>query len=337
MRRIGTHSGTFHCDEALAVFMLRTLPAWKGAVVVRSRDEAELNSCDIQVDVGGVYDAAALRFDHHQRGFEQYFGEFKSTKLSSAGLIYRHYGMDVLRAVLGDAVDVSKIYSRVYSEFIEGVDAIDNGVTQYDGGKRIYKNHTDLGSRVGRLNPRWNEPKEGFDENERFFRAVELTGEEFVHAAKDAAFSWLPGRSIVERCMASRRSFHESGEILLLDQFCPWGDHLFECERVEGPDAPKIKYIIFADTGGASWRVRAAPLESESFKNRLPLPEPWRGLRDAELDAATGINGCVFVHATGFIGGNHTREGALAMAVLALSWDAKSSESKRPKVSEQLQ
>jgi uncharacterized UPF0160 family protein len=33
----------------------------------------------------------------------------------------------------------------------------------------------------------------------------------------------------------------------------------------------------------------------------------------------TGIPGCIFVHANGFIGGNKTKEGALAMARAALA------------------
>lgn len=48
--------------------------------------------------------------------------------------------------------------------------------------------------------------------------------------------------------------------------------------------------------------------------HRLPLPEAWRGLRDEALSELAGIPGCVFVHASGFIGGNQTREGALEMA-----------------------
>jgi hypothetical protein len=32
---IGTHSGTFHCDEALACFLLKTLPEYRGASILR--------------------------------------------------------------------------------------------------------------------------------------------------------------------------------------------------------------------------------------------------------------------------------------------------------------
>ena len=52
--------------------------------------------------------------------------------------------------------------------------------------------------------------------------------------------------------------------------------------------------------------------------HRLPLPEAWRGLRGAELDQVAGIPNCVFVHSSGFIGGNETFEGALKMAAASL-------------------
>jgi uncharacterized UPF0160 family protein len=44
------------------------------------------------------------------------------------------------------------------------------------------------------------------------------------------------------------------------------------------------------------------------------LPKAWWGLRDAELSTASGIPGGVFVHASGFIGGNDTEEGVVEMA-----------------------
>lgn len=69
--RIGTHSGVFHCDDALACFMLKCLPKFKDAEIIRSRDESKLAECDVVVDVGGIYDPATQRFDHHQRGFTE--------------------------------------------------------------------------------------------------------------------------------------------------------------------------------------------------------------------------------------------------------------------------
>ena len=62
------------------------------------------------------------------------------------------------------------------------------------------------------------------------------------------------------------------------------------------------------------FRVQCVPKEGSSFANRKNLL--WAGLRDEELSKASGIPGGVFVHVTGFIGGNLSKEGALREAPL---------------------
>lgn len=56
MARIGTHSGSFHCDEALGCFLLRKVPEFSNAEIVRSRDPEVLSGLDVVIDVGGVYE-----------------------------------------------------------------------------------------------------------------------------------------------------------------------------------------------------------------------------------------------------------------------------------------
>ena len=34
-KKIGTHNGVFHCDEVLACYMLKKLPQYKDATIVR--------------------------------------------------------------------------------------------------------------------------------------------------------------------------------------------------------------------------------------------------------------------------------------------------------------
>lgn len=70
------------------VFLLHNLPDFPLALK-RTRDPAVLETCDIVVDVGSVYDESKQRFDHHQRGFTEIFGHGFVTKLSSAGLVYK--------------------------------------------------------------------------------------------------------------------------------------------------------------------------------------------------------------------------------------------------------
>lgn len=51
---------------------------------------------------------------------------------------------------------------------------------------------------------------------------------------------------------------------------------------------------------------------------RVFLDKDWWGVRDADLSKVADIEGCIFCHATGFIGGNKTRYGALQMAIRSL-------------------
>ena len=61
--------------------MLKCLPQFEKAAVVRTRKPDVLASCHMVVDVGALYDAAALRFDHHQREFTGVLDGYQ-TKLS---------------------------------------------------------------------------------------------------------------------------------------------------------------------------------------------------------------------------------------------------------------
>ena len=67
--------------------MLKILPDWADATVVRTRDPDALKECDIVVDVGGVYDPASLRFDHHQKGFETKLDGYDCTKVPLAAAL----------------------------------------------------------------------------------------------------------------------------------------------------------------------------------------------------------------------------------------------------------
>eukprot|EP00735_Rhodelphis_limneticus_P012324 TRINITY_DN5556_c0_g1::TRINITY_DN5556_c0_g1_i1::g.9416::m.9416 TRINITY_DN5556_c0_g1::TRINITY_DN5556_c0_g1_i1::g.9416 ORF type:complete len:355 (+),score=77.93,sp/Q55G91/U160_DICDI/49.84/1e-111,UPF0160/PF03690.8/8.7e-131 TRINITY_DN5556_c0_g1_i1:57-1067(+) len=316
--RIGTHNGSFHVDEAMACWMLKQLPLFSAAEVVRTRDPEVLKTMDVVVDVGGVYEPENMRFDHHQREFTTTFSDKHPIKLSSAGLIYKHFGRDVIQALAGNplqADELEVVYNKIYTALIESLDAIDNGVSQYEGNvKPKYKISTDLSARVGRLNPRWNETHQDYDS--RFARAMQMAGEEFLAFVENYVHSWLPARHIVVDAIQARTNTCPSGNIAVLAQACPWQDHLLTLEEELGL-TDKIIYMIYPDTNG-SWRVQAVPVATGSFQSRLALPEPWRGVRDNALSELTGIPGGIFVHATGFIGGNQTKEGAVEMALKAL-------------------
>ncbi|TIB62349.1 hypothetical protein E3P78_02363 [Wallemia ichthyophaga] len=343
-KTIGTHNGVFHADEALAVFLLRLLPEYKAsrrfcrkllsqlttnAAVTRTRDINILNQMDIVVDVGDVYDHDKKRYDHHYRGFNEVFGHNHNTKLSSAGLIYKHYGKKIISGHLGwneDEERTLQIWLKVYREFIEALDAIDNGVSLYPTVENLpeaaYRNRTDLSSRVGKLNSNWNEEFTEQSQMVRFEEASKLTGKEFLESVDQYAKVWLPARDIVVDALSKRNQVDDSGKIILFETFCPWIDHYFELEHL---DQFQIKqgeeplYALLPD-GSKGWRVRGIPPNSTTFALRKPLPEPWRGLRDERLAEVSGVPGTIFCHASGFIGGNDTFEGALEMARKAVQF-----------------
>ena len=287
--RICTHSGSFHADESLAVYLLRLLPKFQGSQLVRSRNPTDWEESDIVVDVGGKYDGGIKWFDHHQREFSETFSQNFQTKLSSAGLIYKHFGKEIIQHVLDlkKPSDIELLYLKVYKEFIEAIDANDNGINNYpsDVEKKFNDKNLGLPALVSHLNPAWNVDPVDKDFDEAFEKASELMGLAFLNLVKGYGQLWLPARDIVEEAFKSR----------------------FDT----------IKFVLFSDSS-SKWRISTVPVTSTSFEFRFGLPEPWRGVRDEELSKLTGVDGCIFVHAAGFIGGAETQDAVMELARLAL-------------------
>jgi len=324
---IGTHSGIFHCDEILACFMLRQLPRFAGAKIVRSRDDKVLKECDIVVDVGGEFDKDRNLFDHHQKSFQHSLSSLRpefpnyNVRLSSAGLIYTYFGEEVIAEILKTKCGLNieqqvlkKIFEKVYQGLIQEIDGIDNGVPMYDGEPQ-YRISSDISSRVGRFNSTWNST-DAFDVQSQFEKAMVIAGEEFVDRVLYYGTVWYPARSIVAESLESRFSVHESGEIIDFKQICPWKDHLFDLE-IENSLEGVVKYVLFCG-GTGDYRAACVPNKPGSFVCRKFLHKQWRGVREQDLQKISGIEGATFVHATGFIGGCKTRDGALEMAVKSL-------------------
>ncbi|XP_055851622.1 MYG1 protein [Episyrphus balteatus] len=324
---IGTHSGTFHCDEVLACFMIKQLPAYSDAKIIRSRDDKVLDECDMVIDVGGVFNHDAKRYDHHQKTFQESlsslrpeFGENFKIRLSSAGLIYTFYGEDVIQELLKKngneeltPSDLKAVYKQIYKSLIQEIDGIDNGVPMFDG-EPAYTISTHLSARIGNLNPSWEIVD--YDLDDIFQKAMETAGKEFTQIVMSFATSWIKARSHVRKAIENAKNVHKSGEILELQQFCPWKHHLADLEK-EYNIVGVPKYVLFNEKPG-SWRVICVPNSPSSFVCRKFLMESWRGFRDEELSKLAGLPGLIFVHHTGFVGGADTRESVLQMAIKSL-------------------
>ncbi|VDK39356.1 unnamed protein product [Taenia asiatica] len=336
--KLGTHNGVFHCDELLALAMLRQLPEYRDAELVRSRDPARLQDCDVLFDVGAEFDPDRHRYDHHQTSFDKTIKDFYPdlkpvVKLSSAGLIYVHFGKRVIASILGeestDSNVVRAIFPFLYATFISEIDGIDNGVPTAPV-PLTYSIHTNLSARVDRFNPSWNKSDE--DETECFIRAFKLVESEFVSTVRDLAETWYPAYNIVKDSLLSRHSVHPSGAILHLAQACPWKSHFFELEKevlgitdcdvdknTDFKGRPVFVIVERKSDGERQFSLISIPCQPNlPFSNRVPLVAAWAGKRDEELSELVGLSGCVFVHTSLFLGINKTFDGALQMAVISL-------------------
>ncbi|KAG7558304.1 hypothetical protein FFLO_02774 [Filobasidium floriforme] len=338
-KTIGTHSGTFHADESLGVSMLRKTAEYKDADLTRTRDPKVLDTLDIVIDVGGVYDPARNRYDHHQREFDEVFGdgtfpypsskvggrqleegkEF-SIKLSSAGLVWKHFGKHIINTMYGWAEDDEKtqtIWLKMYSSFVQAIDANDNGISMYDtDAKPRYSDSTNLPGRVRDLNPRWNEESNDTLLDQKFEEASKMAGDEFFRKLDFYVNAWIPARELVKTAIDSRFEVDSSGQIMVFHQSMPWKDHFFDLEEQIKPEK-EILYVLYPESSEkpeGKWRIQCVSVRADSFKNRKDMPDAWKGVRDQALSDVSGIEGCIFVHASGFTGGNNTKDGALKMA-----------------------
>jgi len=87
---------------------------------------------------------------------------YRGIKLSSAGLIYKHYGREVITNAVKEnwgqelSKDIlDKVHSNLYNKLIVEVDANDNGIAEAD--RMRFKSRTGLADRIARYNPRWGD------------------------------------------------------------------------------------------------------------------------------------------------------------------------------------
>lgn len=323
----------FHCDEVLANVMLRYTQEYSQAALIRTRAQEVLDQLDIVTDVGSVFDPSKNRFDHHQRSFNMAWhedenkpaveGEPFKIKLSSAGLVYKYFGKEILATILKEVWpestysegELEKIYQKLYKNFILEVDAMDNGVKI--AAEQNYHVNTNLGTRVSRFNKPWNAPA-SFKQNEQFRLAMRVAEEELLWHIYSISQVFWPARKQVEEAWAGRETFYPSGEFMYIENSCPWKDHLYNLEIENGKEGI-IKFVFYKD-GRGMYRVQTVAPKCSGYDMRVPLCKAWRGLRAEELKVVAGeLQDIEFVHHSGFIGGTYNLQTALKMAELSIA------------------
>jgi len=296
-----THNGVFHADDVFAVAALEILHPWLR--LVRTRDEAVIATADYVVDVGGVYDPADNRFDHHQRG--RAGARDNGVLYSSFGLVWKKFGPGVVEA-LGVRRDAAEHVAALVDEaLVQGIDALDNGQGELLGAPGLVQ-PLSISHLISGTNPVWCEDASPKAFDDAFWLAASVA--RFV-LEREVASAWAKVRA-EERVLEAVRLSRGSRIILLLSGGMPWQETVVN-------HAPEAWFVVFQSPEG-TWMAQCVPDALGSFGKRKALPEEWAGLRDAEFQARTGVKDGVFCHPGLFICGAASQEGALELALLAV-------------------
>ena len=284
-KTIATHNGNFHADDVFSIAALKSIfPTFK---LIRTRDLELIAKADIVLDVGGVYDADADRFDHHQRGGA---GERENgIPYSSFGLIWQKYGLEICQGDQDTA-------NAVDAGLVSNIDAIDCGHVE-----GVIKGIT-LSQTISMFNPTWQEDSHFdtcFDEAVDFASRV-LT--RFIASANGG----ISAKAIVAKAIENA----EDPRVIVLEKYTPW-------KRTVHALSEKALYMIYPSQTG-QWRIQTVPVEPGSFEDRKSLPKQWAGLSDKELKEVTGIDDAMFCHNGLFIAGAESFESTMKMASIAL-------------------
>jgi uncharacterized UPF0160 family protein len=289
--RVATHPGTFHADDVFAVAVLGLLHG--PPEVVRTRDAAAQEDCDVRIDVGGRSDPSTGDFDHHQKGGA---GErANGIRYASFGLVWRAYG----EQLAGSAEAARAIDARL----VQGVDANDTGQTITESLVDDIRPMTVSGV-VAAMNPAWDEELTADEEDARFAEAVALATRILDRELAGAA-AFARAQRLVREAIGRA----DDPRIIELDRNMPWREAV-----VTG--APDALYVMYPKSDG--WGMQAVPRELGAFANRRDLPEAWAGLSGEDLVAVTGVPDAVFCHSARFYVSAASREGIAELARRAL-------------------
>lgn len=293
MTVIITHDGKFHADDCFAVAALLMLE--KGARVVRTRAIQKILTGDFVVDVGGVSDERANRFDHHQVGGagKRPLKQGKSgIPYAAFGLVWKKFGKKLCGNI--------RTASRVEETLVIPIDANDNGIdlsVPAFPGSAPYE----ISDVIRAFNPTWQE--EDVLLNKRFTEAVFFAGKIIEREIKRAE-AFVAGQKKVKAAYREARD----KRLVVLDGDYSWKDALAQF--------PEPLYVVHPQNG--TWRLYAVRDNPHRFENRKNLPKNWAGLRDKELAKATGVADAIFAHRNRFMAAAQSKEGAIALAKQAL-------------------
>jgi uncharacterized UPF0160 family protein len=308
---IATHSGRFHADDVWAVATLNLV--FPGCELIRTRDAELLSGAAFVVDVGGVWDAATGRFDHHQKGF---VGARDSGVIyASAGLVWKSYGPRCVEIVaqrhVGQQISpeqARQIASAIDYDLVQYLDMSDTGTARNAPGSY------GLSAVISGFNPTWMEEQSAGSAEAaealrlaQFKRAMGFVEDILINAVKYRVGAMLAAHQV------RQSELIEDGQVLFLKNgSLPWSSLVRH-------EMPTVLFVLSHSVAEDRYMLHTVPTAPDNFIARKDLPAAWAGLQGQELAEVTGVPDAMFCHNKRFIAAARSYEGALQMVRLALA------------------
>lgn len=291
--RIVTHNGKIHSDEVSAVSLLSSYFNNQDVEVsvLRTRDSSKFLETDYLVDVGGEYDHCKHKYDHHQPGFNQTW-ENSNILLSAAGLIWRHYGKEIVEMYLSNNPEqydqsfnysettIQELVNMIYDKLICTIDANDNGISL------IQTDNLNISEIVSAVNCK--NVNDDVTQNINFHRAVSLVGNIFDIKFREIIngyFNFQKDLEIVSQLDLSK-------EYLILENNIPT---ISKCLEKLDPEN-RVKFCIFYDANKNEYTIKARRNKGQKYSPVCPI------LSEEYLRSnLTNPEEIIFIHKASFI------------------------------------
>jgi len=298
---IVVHSGRFHTDDVFSVAALQMYLNRQGILneaiaVIRTRDPELIRDAGFVADVGGVYDHALRRYDHHQE--EGAGTRDNGTPYASIGLVWKHYGLELCD-------NQQAVWEKIDTVLVQPIDINDNGDTALLPIKHDIYPYT-IDDIVSVYRPSWNEPMDADSFYNAFMKLVPIARTILEREIKKVSDAFTAKQFVLN---AYERA--EDKRIIEFDRRYGWRDSLLEKNEP--------LYVIEPDTNGeGKYQIYVVPKGYRTFEARKPFPEAWGGKVDSELEKISGVEGALFCHRKLFMAVAKNLDAARALARKAI-------------------
>lgn len=266
-----THSGTMHADD---VFATAFLDLFLGNIKLYRTISVPDDLNDNVI----VYDIGRGEYDHHQDNAKK---RDNGITYCSFGLLWKSFGRAYLEQQ--NIIDVEDVFTTIDKDFVEAIDADDNGIFPKVEASYKIKTVSDI---IKLFNPSYKSKQ---DENSQFIAAVKVAKEILLQEISN-----ITGK-IIAKQQVLKYLEKKTNHTLYLDEYMPY-EHTILSEE----SANDIYFVVYPSNRGG-YAIKTVPISSEDHNKRLDFPKEWAGLEQNELEKVSGIKGLTFCHATRFL------------------------------------